>query len=87
MQVQDALKPAELDQNKTSSIFRGKSYSVSDTPETARGEPEGDKIAVFLWPVSSAGLQGCRLGPFLCLAGLSMQVLQGCDKDEVRIML
>lgn len=64
MQDQDALKPAGLDQNKTSSIFRGKSYSVSDTPETARGEPEGDKIAVFLWPVSSAGLQGCRLGPF-----------------------
>lgn len=64
MQDQDALKPAGLDQNKTSSIFRGKSYSVSDTPETARGEPEGDKIAVFLWPVSSAGLQGYRLGPF-----------------------
>jgi len=53
------------DQNKTSSIFRGNSYSMSDILETARGKSERDKVAVFLWLVSSASLQDCRLGPFL----------------------
>lgn len=37
---------------------------MSDIVETARGKSGRDKIAVFLWPVSSASLQDCRLGPF-----------------------
>lgn len=53
------------DQNKSSSIFRGNKYSMSDMLETARGKSERDKIAVFLWLVSSASLQDSRLGPFL----------------------
>lgn len=70
------------DQYKTSSNFGGNSYSVSDILETARGKSERKKIAVFLWPVSSASLQDCRLGPFLWF--LLLVSLCKCHRAVIR---
>lgn len=55
---------------------------MSDILETARGKSERDKIAVFLWPVSSASLQDCRLGPFLWF--LLLVSLCKCHRAVIR---
>lgn len=46
-------------------FWGGNSYSVSGVLETAGRKSERDEIAVFLWPVSLASGQDCRLGLFL----------------------
>lgn len=72
-------------QNKTSSISEGKSYTVSIILETARRETEREKITAFLWLVSSASWL-IRSISLVSLAGLSVRVPQGSDK-EVRTVL
>lgn len=69
------------DQYKTSSNFGGNSYSEWYTGNSW-GKSERKKIAVFLWPVSSASLQDCRLGPFLWF--LLLVSLCKCHRAVIR---